>query len=308
MRLSLFATQREFSAYGPVALGRHRCVRGWRRASGVCFGLRQIESQARRFGRILGAVTAAMYGSILAYSLTFLGFWAVHCRGDQRLSGPPFKSKSNNSSSPTTGAWFTWGRSWYRPADGMGLRGSAIGQICDLRVGPWANEQPCVDRFVHPFERDVRESRPGGEHATDVGVSSSARSSETPGEPSRTAGMNPGRSSDIAQSKAVALQHHRVGQWGSALVALSANPYNHQRDDTNGPQVRSGDPAGDWRDELRVPQRTMHTDRINTDADQVKIQHLRELPKAAWEPGVATSWRQAHGICQCAKRSTLQRI
>jgi hypothetical integral membrane protein (TIGR02206 family) len=66
--MDLFSTQREFSAYGPsywaviavFAIGAGLLV--W-------IGRRQTEAEARRFGRILGVLTAAIYGSVLIYSL-----------------------------------------------------------------------------------------------------------------------------------------------------------------------------------------------------------------------------------------------
>jgi hypothetical integral membrane protein (TIGR02206 family) len=66
--MELFFTQRQFTAYGPshwaviavFAIGA---------ALLVGIGRRQTESQARRFGRILGVLTAAIYGSVLIYSL-----------------------------------------------------------------------------------------------------------------------------------------------------------------------------------------------------------------------------------------------
>ena len=66
--MRLFSTQREFSAYGPsywaviavFAIGAALLV--W-------IGRRQTESQARRLGRILGVLTAALYGAGLIYSL-----------------------------------------------------------------------------------------------------------------------------------------------------------------------------------------------------------------------------------------------
>ena len=66
--VGLFSTQREFSAYGPsywaviavFAIGAALLV--W-------IGRRQTESQARRLGRILGVLTAAIYGAGLIYSL-----------------------------------------------------------------------------------------------------------------------------------------------------------------------------------------------------------------------------------------------
>jgi hypothetical integral membrane protein (TIGR02206 family) len=64
----MVSAQREFSLYGPshwaviavFAMGAALLV--W-------IGRRQTESQARRLGRILGALTAAIYGSVLIYSL-----------------------------------------------------------------------------------------------------------------------------------------------------------------------------------------------------------------------------------------------
>jgi hypothetical integral membrane protein (TIGR02206 family) len=64
----MVSAQREFSLYGPshwaviavFAMGAALLV--W-------IGRRQTESQARRLGRILGTLTAAIYGSVLIYSL-----------------------------------------------------------------------------------------------------------------------------------------------------------------------------------------------------------------------------------------------
>lgn len=64
----LLSTSRGFSVYGPshqavlavFALGAALLV--W-------VGRRQTESQARLFGRILGVLTAAIYGAVLVYSL-----------------------------------------------------------------------------------------------------------------------------------------------------------------------------------------------------------------------------------------------
>jgi hypothetical integral membrane protein (TIGR02206 family) len=66
--MDLSSAQREFTAYGPshwaviavFAIGSALLV--W-------IGRSQTESQARRLGRTLGALTAAIYGSVLAYSL-----------------------------------------------------------------------------------------------------------------------------------------------------------------------------------------------------------------------------------------------
>ncbi|MDT5224651.1 MAG: hypothetical protein QOG19_2058 [Mycobacterium sp.] len=66
--MELFSTRRDFTAYGPsywvviavFAIGAALLV--W-------IGRRQTETQARRFGRILGVLTAAIYGSVLVYSL-----------------------------------------------------------------------------------------------------------------------------------------------------------------------------------------------------------------------------------------------
>jgi hypothetical integral membrane protein (TIGR02206 family) len=64
----MVSAQREFSVYGPshwAAIG----VFAIGAALLVWIGRRQTESQARRFGRVLGALTAAIYGSVLIYSL-----------------------------------------------------------------------------------------------------------------------------------------------------------------------------------------------------------------------------------------------
>jgi hypothetical integral membrane protein (TIGR02206 family) len=66
--MDLSSAQREFTAYGPshwavlavFAIGSALLV--W-------IGRSQTESQARRLGRALGALTAAIYGSVLAYSV-----------------------------------------------------------------------------------------------------------------------------------------------------------------------------------------------------------------------------------------------
>jgi hypothetical protein len=66
--MDLSSAQREFTAYGPshwaviavFAIGSALLV--W-------IGRSQTESQARRLGRTLGSLTAAIYGSVLAYSL-----------------------------------------------------------------------------------------------------------------------------------------------------------------------------------------------------------------------------------------------
>lgn len=66
--MELLSAQREFSAYGPsywavialFAMGSALLV--W-------IGRTQTESQARRLGRILGVLTAAIYGSALVYGL-----------------------------------------------------------------------------------------------------------------------------------------------------------------------------------------------------------------------------------------------
>ena len=52
----------------PVILGRHGRVRDRLWSAHLGWTL-QTESQARRLGRILGAVTAAIYGAVLVYSL-----------------------------------------------------------------------------------------------------------------------------------------------------------------------------------------------------------------------------------------------
>jgi TMEM164 family len=66
--MELFSTHREFAAYGPsywavitvFAIGATLLV--W-------IGRRQTESGGRRLGRILGVLTAAIYGAALIYSL-----------------------------------------------------------------------------------------------------------------------------------------------------------------------------------------------------------------------------------------------
>src|ERR1700724_4055024 len=66
--MELFAAQRQFSAYGPSHWAAIAVfVIG--AALLVWIGRRQTESQARRLGRILGVLTAAIYGSVLIYQL-----------------------------------------------------------------------------------------------------------------------------------------------------------------------------------------------------------------------------------------------
>jgi hypothetical integral membrane protein (TIGR02206 family) len=66
--MELLSTAREFSAYGPSHWAV-LAVFAMGAALLVWIGRRQTESQARRFGRILGALTAAIYGAVLIYSL-----------------------------------------------------------------------------------------------------------------------------------------------------------------------------------------------------------------------------------------------
>lgn len=66
--MELFSAQRQFMAYGPshwavIAVFATGC------ALLVWIGRRQSESQARWLGRILGALTAAIFGVVLVYSL-----------------------------------------------------------------------------------------------------------------------------------------------------------------------------------------------------------------------------------------------
>ncbi|MGH3676861.1 MAG: TIGR02206 family membrane protein [Mycobacterium sp.] len=64
----MFSGQRQFSAYGPSYWGAIAVfVVG--AALLVWLGRRQTESQSRRFGRIVGGFTAALYGSVLVYSV-----------------------------------------------------------------------------------------------------------------------------------------------------------------------------------------------------------------------------------------------
>jgi len=62
------SAQREFSAYGPSYWGAI-VVFALGAALLVWIGRRQTDSQALRLGRILGVLTAAIYGSVLIYSL-----------------------------------------------------------------------------------------------------------------------------------------------------------------------------------------------------------------------------------------------
>ena len=66
--MTLFSTQRQFSAYGPSHWGAIAVfVIG--AVLLVWFGRRQTDAQARRFGRILGVLTAVIYGAVVCYSL-----------------------------------------------------------------------------------------------------------------------------------------------------------------------------------------------------------------------------------------------
>lgn len=62
--MELFSAQAKFSAYGPSYWGAI-AVFAISAALLVWIGRRQTESQARRFGRILGVLTAVIYGSVL---------------------------------------------------------------------------------------------------------------------------------------------------------------------------------------------------------------------------------------------------
>jgi len=66
--MELFSTQREFSAYGP---SHWAVIAVFAIGSGLLIwvGRSQTESQARCLGRILGTVTAAIYGLVLVHSL-----------------------------------------------------------------------------------------------------------------------------------------------------------------------------------------------------------------------------------------------
>ncbi len=66
--IGLLSAQREFTAYGPSYWA---VIAVFAIGSGllVWVGRSQTEPQARRLGRILGAVTAAIYGVMLVYSL-----------------------------------------------------------------------------------------------------------------------------------------------------------------------------------------------------------------------------------------------
>ena len=64
----MVSAQRECSAYG-VSYWAAIAVFAIGAALLVWIGRRQTESEARRLGRILGALTAAIYGSVLIYSL-----------------------------------------------------------------------------------------------------------------------------------------------------------------------------------------------------------------------------------------------
>lgn len=64
----MLATQREFSAYGPSYWGAI-VVFVVGAALLVWLGRRQTDAQARRLGRILGALTAAIYVAVVIYTL-----------------------------------------------------------------------------------------------------------------------------------------------------------------------------------------------------------------------------------------------
>jgi hypothetical integral membrane protein (TIGR02206 family) len=66
--VELFSTQQQFSAYGPSYWGAIAVfVVG--AVLLVWLGRRQTDAQARRFGRILGVLTALIYGAVVCYSL-----------------------------------------------------------------------------------------------------------------------------------------------------------------------------------------------------------------------------------------------
>ena len=57
--------------------------------------------------------------------------------------------------------------------------------------------------------------------------------------------------------------------------------------------ARNGALKPDWRDTLDTPQRSATAHRIYTDGDLLAIEDLRQMDYAAWEPGHASSWRDA---------------
>jgi hypothetical integral membrane protein (TIGR02206 family) len=66
--MKMLAAQREFMAYGPSHWGAI-AVFTVGAVLLVWVGRRQTDAQARRLGRILGALTAVIYGAVLVYSL-----------------------------------------------------------------------------------------------------------------------------------------------------------------------------------------------------------------------------------------------
>ena len=66
--MELFSAQRQFSAYGPSHWGVI-AVFVVSAVLLVWLGRRQADAQARRFGRVLGALTAVIYGAVVCSSL-----------------------------------------------------------------------------------------------------------------------------------------------------------------------------------------------------------------------------------------------
>ena len=69
--------------------------------------------------------------------------------------------------------------------------------------------------------------------------------------------------------------------------------------------ARNGALKPDWRDTLDTPQRSATAHHIYTDGDLLAIEDLRQMDYAAWEPGHASSWRDALSAWYSAARQAL---
>jgi hypothetical protein len=58
-------------------------------------------------------------------------------------------------------------------------------------------------------------------------------------------------------------------------------------------KARAGQLETGWRAALEHPERISTPEQRRLDTDKVALQEIKELTIARWEPGVATSWRQA---------------
>jgi hypothetical protein len=90
-------------------------------------------------------------------------------------------------------------------------------------------------------------------------------------------------------------------EWGKRFVAendgaLTSVTYATARIGATGQllhSARAGELDENWRDTLEPPQFDARAHQMYRDAYEVAFQDLRELPRAPWEPYVASTWRQA---------------